>query len=291
MALAQTLQDTVAQVRGQAKQTNASNAVDAIQALLLASSIAGYEGVRDAIDALNSILSSAANKKIQSVSLSFAWAPLLILARDKSRIASDLNISVSDFVTMLGETFDRLVRLWHLVKEMPLLFASFSLPPKTRPNVVTVHNWAFASAQFAESINRTPEIGAALDTAEAQPMLRDAIQRARILRSLAGPSVEVEPDSLESESRETFYAALGTRLVALARMDGHQARLVCNALVDQCFRQGPREIDAAVFLAAAHLGCSTERPGREHYERRVRNSSTYRDQILPLLQATSLASK
>ena len=85
----------------------------------------------------------------------------------------------------------------------------------------------------------------------SQPVLADSIALARATRLAAGDVDSVDPGAIRSENRDTFYSALGRRLVFLQKLDDQRGREICSALLDQCIRFGPRSIDAAVLFAAA----------------------------------------
>jgi hypothetical protein len=172
--------------------------------------------------------------------------------------------------------------------DRPSLFAPFSLPPTTVPDPVIVHNWAFASIVFAESVQRGSQILAALADAMNQPMLQRSIALARATRSVAEKSIEIDPEEIRNENRDTFYSALGRRLVVLQRLDGERGRDLCSALLDQCLRQGPRYLDAAVLLSATRLGMSASIVQTDYsdYVKRMGNNRDLRLALIPLLEMT-----
>jgi len=150
----------------------------------------------------------------------------------------------------------------------------FSLPPATRPDPVIVHNWAFASIVFAESLKEGDRLQKALSQAMAQPALADSIALARATRSTSDKAASVDSDSIRSEHRDAFYSALGRRLVILQEIEDGRAHEMCKALLDQCVRLGPRSIDAAVFLTALrlHIGGDVPADGYSNYVKRLRES-------------------
>jgi hypothetical protein len=241
--------------------------------------------VTDALTGLANILKSANESRI-SIALPEAYAPLLLLANQQKKIADELSLDLNEFRSSLIPLIPLVANLWIQAKNRPLLFAPFSLPPATVPNPVIVHNWAYASIVFAESFQQGDQILSALTTAMTQPMLHNSIALARATRSVTGKSIEIDPKEVRKENRDTFYSALGRRLVVLQRLDDEHGREVCRALLDQCFRQGPRELDAAVFLSVARLdiGASVPRTDQSDYIKRLENNRNLRLALIPLLE-------
>jgi hypothetical protein len=127
----------------------------------------------------------------------------------------------------------------------------------TTPNSVIVHNWAFASTLFRESMQQEERIKVALAEAASQPLLTDAIARAQAMRSAAKGDERIGPNEIRSENRDTFYSALGMRLTVLQKLPDARGRQICHAILDQCFRHGPRGLDAAVFCPPFASICMT----------------------------------
>jgi len=251
-AIAQQLQGTVAGLRHRAQEANSSSVVENIQALLMAPLVSGAEGVKDAIAGLDRVLGSVSEDR-PSIGLPFAYSPLLLLAEQQAQIATDLTLSVDAFRHWLHPICNRVIELWNVGKDRPLLFSMFALPTPTVPDPVIIHNWAFASIVFAESLGEKDRVQEALSRAMAQPALADSIALARATRSTSGNEDVFDAGAIRSEHRETFYSALGRRLVVLHTLDDERAREICKALLYQCIRLGPRSIDAAVLLAAYRL--------------------------------------
>ena len=258
-SIATALAPVVAEVRRMSQQTNSSNVTACIHALLLAPALSGQDGVRDALDGLERVISSASGKA-PSMGLPLAYDPLLLLAARKREIAEDLSLSPTRFHEWLEPLLARVIDLWSAGKENPLIFSAFSLPPATRPNPTIVHNWAYASLAFAAALGREDEVQTALVGAMAQPALADSVALARATRSVAGDADAVDATAIRGEKRDTFYSALGARLVALQRFEEVRAREICLSLLDQCFRFGPKPTDAAVFLAAVRLNLAGHVP-------------------------------
>ena len=82
----------------------------------------------------------------------------------------------------------------------------------TRPDPVLIHNWAFASIVFGESLGRLDAVLEVLTGAMAQPLIADAIALARATRSAGAGEDTIELDAIRGENRDTFYSALGRRL-------------------------------------------------------------------------------
>ncbi len=278
------LQDTVVYIRHKANKINASNVVDYIQALFVAPAVSGSDGVRDGLEGLTCLLRSVTAGK-PSHSLPFAYAPLLLLADRQKQIADDISIKLATFQTWLQPLIDLIVNLWIKVIERPTILAPFSLPPSTKPDSTVVHNWAFSSILFAGSLGQREKIQNVLTSAAAHPLLTNAITLAKATRSLSCKDENVDVNAIRIENRETFYSALGRRLVLLQKLDDESAREVCKALIDQCILQGPRELDAAVFLSAFSLNLREylSQTSCSDYKKRLDNNRDFRLTILPIL--------
>src|ERR1700756_5584905 len=66
----------------------------------------------------------------------------------------------------------------------------------------------------------------------------------------AGDPESFDLGALRTEGRDAFYAALGRRLILLRAQPPETTAIVIATFLDQCFRLGPKGIDAAVFTAA-----------------------------------------
>lgn len=284
-SVADKLRGPVIEMRHRALQSNASDAVENIQALLLAPVISGSDGVHNALDGLTRILKSVSGPRI-SIALPSAYQPLLLLATRQQKIADALSLSLDSFRSWLTPILKLVISLWSQAKDQPLLFAPFSLPPATIPSSIIVHNWAYASILFAESLQQGSQLLTALDAARTQSVLADPIALARATRSVAGSEPTVNPAEIRTENRDTFYSILGRRLVVLQSVDNEQGRQICKALLDQCFRQGPRDLDAAVLLSASRLNLSTyvTQTDRSDYVKRVENARDLRMTLVPILE-------
>ncbi len=173
-SVADKLRDPVIQVRHRSLQSNASNAVENIEALLLAPAISGSDGVHDALDGLARILKLAVEPGL-SIALPFAYGPLLLLANEQQKIAAEILVSVESFRDSLHPILRLIIELWIQAKDRPLLFAAFSLPQPTTPDPVIIHNWAYALMLFADSLQQSEQLFAVLAAAKTQPGLAKAI--------------------------------------------------------------------------------------------------------------------
>jgi hypothetical protein len=290
-AIAERLRDTVAYVRRQAQQINSSNAVENIVALLTAPVISSREGVESALLALSRILETA-GELYNNMSLPYAYEPLLLLAQQKDQIAKDIFVTDHEFELLILPILDLVREVWRKATEQPLLLASFSLPLPTIPNATIVHNWAYASIVFAEALGETDSIAVVLDVAGARPELADAIALARATRSVARADIEINPLDIRSESRDTFYSVLGRHLAILQTIREERARKICMALVDQCFRQGPRALDVGVFLSAWRLGLRDYVSSADYgdYMNRLSGSQDQRLALNPILEMLGVPS-
>ena len=157
------------------------------------------------------------------------------------------------------------------------------VPPATRPNPTIIHNWAFASLRLAASLEREPEIVSALELAATEPEFAGPIALART--TLASISIgemagSLNIEGIRAENRDTFYTALGARLVLVQKLPPQEVTDICKALLDQCFLYGPRELDAAVFLLADRLNLRDYVAGREHSDYRKRLESNRQLRVL-----------
>lgn len=278
------LQEVVQYVGTQALATNASNAGYNINALLFASKISGQRGLGIALDALERILKSA-DSKHPSISLAYAYQTLSLLADRQKQIESDTSIAPVELRTRLKTIFNLVVHVWKTAQENPMVFSSFSIPPPTKPNATIIHNWAYSSIGFAQSLGQRSEMLVALSAAESQSALRDAIILARATRLAGGDIEEINPEAIRKQTAEAFYASLGQRLIRLRSVDEHLRRQIVEALLEQCFRVGPRGLDAGVFLASAELeiGGFAEKPDYLNYRKRLDIDRELRLALFPML--------
>ena len=278
------LQETMKQIRQKAIEINSSNVVEHILALLLAPAISSGDGIKVALEGLTRIIQSAKTER-PSMVLPIAYDPLLLLADSQQRIANDISMDVDTFKLWLQPLIPLIIDLWVEAIKQPLIFAPFSIPPATKPDSIIIHNWAFASFQFAESLGRENELQAAISIAAANPELSKGIALARATRSASGKDDDLDTDSIRSENRDTFFAALGRRLVLLQKLDTEPGRELCKALIDQCLNLGPREIDSAVFLSAIRLNISEyiTQVKLSDYRKRLGNNRDLRLALAPIL--------
>jgi hypothetical protein len=90
----------------------------------------------------------------------------------------------------------------------------------------------------------------------------------------AGEFEGFNAESIRTENAETFYAALGQRLVSVRQLSEPTRSQLTQALVEQSFRQGPRGLDAAVFILASefHLKDIKSNPEYSNYAKRLANN-------------------
>lgn len=252
-SIARQLQGNVAELRQRARQINASYVAENVLALLLAPAISSQDGVKEAIECLGAIIISALKQRSASMGLPNSYQSLLLLAENQASIARDLRIADRELKLWLQPLFTQVISLWNHAKERPEIFASFSLPPNDRPNLVAVHNWTYASLVFAQSLDASGAMRAALEEAAANPALTNAISLGRSTRSLSERDHDYNLDAVLSDGGQAFYDSLGRRLALLLLINEDHAQELCKALLTQCFRHGPRILDAAVLLAASRL--------------------------------------
>ncbi len=277
------LREVVMELRRRAGEINSSRAADDILALLVAPAFSGAEGVRDALAALHAVLSSAAAGK-PSISFARAYRPLMEVVGRREFVTASTSLSADEVTTILNGLLTTLLGVWARAAEAPSIFAGFAIPRRTKPNATLVHNWTFASIALARALDRERAMTDALDTATRQPPLEGPISVARALRITAGDPETFDPEIIRGESREAFYAALGQRLVLLGNLLNKAQRGAAELLLEQCFRLGPRGLDAGVFAIASNLDplppiSSAE---AETYRRRLDNHPDLRLSLAPM---------
>jgi hypothetical protein len=167
------------------------------------------------------------------------------------QIAKDIiGMSFKTFRAKLHPILDLIADVWRASATNPLLFAPFAFPPRTKPGFAIVHNWAFASLRFARSIGEQERILSALKDAALNPELKDPIALAHATRLAAGELQGLNADTIRAENAQTFYAALGQRLVSVRQLGEPTRSEIMQALIDQCFRLGPHGLDAAILILA-----------------------------------------
>ena len=279
-----TLQPTIDSLRKDVTNINSSAVVGQLQALLLSPTISGRAGVEDALNALERILQSSETNH-PSIGLAFSYDVVMMLVDRQTVFATELAIDRSEIDKLWHRIYSALLNLWSAAKVNPLVFASFSLPAATKPNFTIVHNWAFASVRFAESLDSKASMMEALQSTMEADSLRDGIALALATGAKTDEQMEVAPDKIRLENSEVFYSALGRRLALLPKLDIEAALRLCKALLAQCFRYGPRGIDAGVLVYAAHLGMAGqfEPDAGSNYLKRVEEGREVRMSLLPLL--------
>jgi hypothetical protein len=155
----------------------------------------------------------------------------------------------------------------------------------TKPNPVIVHNWAYASLKFAETLNRKDDMVATLNAAAKQPELKDPISLALATGTGPDDSVDIKPETISNESQETFYSALGRRLAVASKLPEDDAKSLCELLFRQCLRHGPRQVDAAVLVLAIRFQLAAIAKGDlgANYSQRVSAKLDLRFSLMPLL--------
>ena len=280
------LKEVVQEVRKQALTIHASNAMDNVRALLIASSAAGLDGVRDALKAITEALNTAlGDPRRIALAFPFAYELFIILAERQEQIAKDISVSLKEFQSWLHPLLDQIIAVWRQAIKNPGIFASFSFPPRATPNPVIVHNWAFGSMALAKSLGVKDSILAVLDAAAKEPALSGPITLARAVRLGPGELESLNPAAIRSDNAETFYAALGQRLVSLQYVDSASRDAVVDSLLTQCLRLGPNGLDAAVFLTAGGSKLEYLRNALEYsnYVKRVENDRDLRLALMPFL--------
>lgn len=276
------LKEIVADVQQRATQINSGAAEANISALLANPVIAGIEGLRHALDGLLAILRTTVTGR-PPISFGYLYHSLVVLVQNRSEIDHTLRSGGYALERTTEQIFDLLLSIWHRAETDPLIFAGFAIPRPTAPNQVLVHNWAFASLGFARLLGREELMIEALEAAARVALLEGPISVARAVESPAEDPAMLAPEAIRQEKREAFYAALGQRLVAMSRLRRDKRLAVATALLEQCYRLGPRGEDAAIFIAALELGLEhTSSPAAAAYQRRLDNERSLRLSLSPL---------
>jgi hypothetical protein len=283
-AIVESVKPAVAEVRRGTENINSSATAGNVQALLLSPTISGIEGVDAALQALGRIILSVQGRNT-NISLPYAYAAVLMLAGRQKAFADELRLSDGEILGRWSKIYAAITDLWAAATARPLVFAGFAIPQLTKPNPVIVHNWAYASLKFAETLHRRADMVATLNAAAKQSDLKDPIALALATGTGADDSVDIKPETIEGESPETFYAALGRRLAVASKLPEDGARILCESLFRQCLRYGPRQIDAAVLVLAVRYQMASVAGGDlgANYSRRVSAKRDMRFSLTPLL--------
>lgn len=242
-------------------------------ALLYGSKISGERGVTAALASLKDIL-TAPDRDGPSTTLPEAYQVLRMLSTRHAQIVSDAKLDETIFTGQLQDIFNMVVAVWRRAAKRPVILASFSLPPPTKPSSTIIHNWAYASVDFGLSIGKRSEILDELADAEKHPDLKDAISFGRSAR-LGGAQIDVvTKEALARESRDAFYAALGNRLLQVRALGGSTGSALLEMLIDKCFKVGPNGLDCGVFLLARGIDplAITKNPEFINYRTRLEQS-------------------
>ncbi|WP_437545622.1 hypothetical protein WME97_39950 [Sorangium sp. So ce367] len=271
----------------EASQLGSSNAMDSIKALLFAPLVSGRDGISGALESLKRTLHSAKNEHL-SYGLAFAYDAILILINFQQKIQEMFPGDEEWIRAAYHDLLACIVVVWRAAASRPLIFAPFSLPPPTQPNPVIIHNWAFASLRFAETLDQTAEVEAALREASTNMELAPHIALARATRAVARPIDNNALEEARTADPEIFYTTIGRRLAQIKASTSDPTEL-CRILIEQCFRFGPKEIDAAVFLEAARLGLHghVRASGLRDYAKRLEGDRERRLVLAPILDLFS----
>ncbi len=282
---AEALQGIVAGLRERARDTASSGATAYIHALLVAPKVSSAGGIEDALAGLATLIGSAIRHR-PAPAFQNGYEPVLLLAAHGDSIAADLGIAVDAFHTRLAGLLDELAAMWRVAAQRPLIFAGFSIPPRSAPDRVTVHNWTFATLAFARSLGREDLIEPLIDAAQGNDALKDAISVARAVQTTAAAGQELDLDAVGSERPNAFYAALGQRLLDLSNEPAHAASDKVRVLLGRCMEVGPRGEDAALLLAAHGRGIRLDPTARivTTYLAKIRGDQRLRLTLSPLLQ-------
>ncbi|MGE0769015.1 MAG: hypothetical protein AB7L90_21440 [Hyphomicrobiaceae bacterium] len=277
------LEAIVADLCKRAQEINSSGAAAAMHALLVAPAVAKRAGVESALAGMRAVL-EAAGRGRPNLAFMNAYQPLLFLAQHRDELTSGLGMVEADVTAMVLPLLPLVTQVWRASAENPQIFCGFAIPLPTTPNSVLVHNWTFASLDFAKSLGDMTAMTVAINSAAKRPELEKAIAVARAVRVRAGDPELFDQDAIRLERREAFYAALGQRLVLLRDVMGDTRAEATRAMLDRCLRIGPDGLDAGLFLAALEWEVPIDRksPSAIGYRERLLNNRSLRLSLTPL---------
>lgn len=275
--------DSVIQSVAQGINSNSSNAVGKIHAMILVPELVGNSNLIGAIDALRGLLTQVTIPPHRNF-MPELYNPIRALAyqikTNNIHLDENLELKVNSIVEVLG-------KVWDIAKLKPSLMASFSIPEKIVPNDAIVHNWALATLEFAESLNCVERIKKTLLDACSSLLLDKGIKMA-FGTILAGQSatkqVEIDMEQLQNSTKDAFYSTLGRYLVVAFNSPESSSPLI-ELLIDKILNYGPREADVAVLLAASakKISIKEKRPSFENYKRRALSDLKLRTLLQPIL--------
>lgn len=268
-------------IRKGALEISSSAATSNIHALLVAPKVSGQEGVHDALLGMLDILHSA-QKERPSPALHNSYEVLLLLARHGDEIASNIENSAS-FIEDAKGLIEPLCAMWRIAASNPLIFAGFAIPPLSVPDRVIVHNWTFATLEFAKWLNLSNVVETALNVATANESLGESMSVARAIQGTS--SAVIDGTKVALERADAFYAALGERLAAMEPLTNAAARAQLRILLDRCMQVGPRGEDAALLLMSKRLNVLLDPQNADvtSYVAKIRNESKLRLSLSPFL--------
>lgn len=274
----------VASLRRGAQKINSSGVSGDIAALLTAPRLIGREGFEDALKGLIAILESA-NAGHPSLGIATAYDPVMLLTSKRTEIAAALQLDDAQMAALTRPLGKALQQFWKAAAASPALLAPFSIPPKHRAHPTIVHNWAYATFEFAGISAESAGILKAINNASENPELGRYIEVARVVRLPKTDPAILSVDHIKGEAAEPFYAALGTRLAVLAKAKPQGREPIIAELCRQCLRLGPNGLDAGVWAIAGELGIRP--PGEDSvvrlYKDRLSTKRELQRALRPLL--------
>lgn len=273
----------VSELIDSAQRSNSSGAAESILALLIAPAVSKAEGVFTAIDALENLIRDAVAHRY-SIAAADAYDPVIQLAGHYREIAKAVHIQPEELLARMAALTEPIAKLWEKGTQNPAIFNGFQLPVPTEPNRAIVHNWAFASLALADAVGQRDKLELALELAEKNDRLGNAIGTARAVRGRVDGSA-FDMAAIAKQPREAFYASLGDRLVLLTGLDQEQQVIALRALIARALLLGPTGLDAGLFMAAIQSRVKVERsPWSDGYWARMRADPHLRHAMVPLLE-------
>lgn len=229
-----------------ASAINASNAVNFLMSLLVAPRAAGQRAIASVLQILETILESGVAGK-SALSFGAAYTPVRYLVAYSEDICRESTIPKVDFYRSLAELCEKLKLVWHTAIMHPEIFAPLALLRKMPAERAIVHNWVVASLELAEAVGQAKEMVSVIELARVQDQFIEGISLGFATRHASGAQAEGDVVKfMSTESRGSFYAAIGRRLSSL---HVNENRLFTRALLENTLRHGPRQVDAAVFVS------------------------------------------
>ncbi|MNX84340.1 hypothetical protein D3C86_1161330 [compost metagenome] len=242
-----------------ATEISSSASTGAIHSLVLAYNILDPEQRKTLHSTMERILSIAGNTGSPPIGFISLYSSILYLIDTDEPVYQRNKLSL-DFQAFLELLFDALVGVWRKAPTHPLIFTTFSFPPKTSPSEVLTYNWCYASIKLALALNRMDELSPALDVAQQNPMLSSPILKARVTESVFLRGVDEQTSAALAttiyglKASSDYYRIVPIVLTSIGKMNEQWRRKIATQLVISSLRFGPSLVDCAVFSTYLNFG-------------------------------------